>query len=81
MYLFQENLRYDQLAQGMGAHGEYCQTQDELKGALQRSYKVAADSGQSSIINCQAIKEFTSARDYPPGVSMNPEPGVGAFVH
>jgi thiamine pyrophosphate-dependent acetolactate synthase large subunit-like protein len=81
MYLFQENLRYDQLAQGMGAHGEYCQTQDELKGALQRSYKVAAETGQSSLINCQAIKEFTSARDYPPGVSMNPEPGVGAFVH
>lgn len=81
MYLFQENLRYDKLAEGLGARGEYVRTPEQFKAALARSYKIAADEGISTIINCQALKEFTSARDYPPGVSLNPEPGVGAFAH
>ena len=31
--------------------------------------------------NAQAIKEFTSAAQYPPGVYLNPEPGVGSVAH
>lgn len=81
MYLFQENLRYDKMAEGLGARGEYVRNGDQLKAALARSYKAAADEKLSTVINCQALKEFTSAAHYPPGVALNPEPGVGAFAH
>jgi thiamine pyrophosphate-dependent acetolactate synthase large subunit-like protein len=81
MYLFQENLRYDKLAEGLGARGEYCRTPDEFKLALARSYDAAAKDKASTLINCQALKEFTSAQAYPPGPPRNPEPGVGAFAH
>ncbi len=81
MYLFQENLRYDQLAEGLGANGEYVRTPEEFRAALARAYQLARDEKVSSLINCQAIKEFTSGRAYPPGIAMNPEPGCGAVAH
>ncbi|MFN7928318.1 MAG: thiamine pyrophosphate-binding protein [Blastocatellia bacterium] len=81
MYLFQENLRYDKLAEGLGARGEYVQTAEQLREALKRSYQAAAKESLSTVINVQALKEFTSAKHYPPGVALNPEPGVGAFAH
>lgn len=81
MYLFQQHLRYDQLAQGLGARGEYVRTQDELKTALKRAYQAAAKESASTLINVQAIKEFTSGRNYAPGVALNPEPGVAALTH
>ncbi len=81
MYVFQENLRYDKMAEGLGARGEYVRTPEELREALKRSYQAAAKDSLSTLINCQALKEFTSARDYPPGNAMNPEPGCGAVAH
>ena len=81
LYLFQQNLRYDQMAEGLGARGEYVHTQEELRAALKRSYQAADKERVSTLINCQALKEFTSGRDYPPGVSLNPEPGCGAVAH
>lgn len=81
MYLFQENLRYDKMAEGLGARGEYVRTPEELREALKRSYQAAAQESLSTVINVQALKEFTSAKSYPPGVALNPEPGVGAFAH
>jgi thiamine pyrophosphate-dependent acetolactate synthase large subunit-like protein len=81
MYLFQENLRYDKIAEGLGARGEYVRTPEELRAALQRSYTAASKESLSTLINVQAIKEFTSGRDYPPGIALPPEPGVGAFAH
>jgi thiamine pyrophosphate-dependent acetolactate synthase large subunit-like protein len=81
MYLFQENLRYDRLAEGLGGRGEYVQTPEQLREALKRSYQAAVKESLSTVINVQAIKEFTSAKHYPPGVALNPEPGVGAFAH
>ena len=36
MYLFQENLRYDKIAEALGARGEYVKTPAELTAALQR---------------------------------------------
>jgi thiamine pyrophosphate-dependent acetolactate synthase large subunit-like protein len=81
MYLFQENLRYDKMAEGLGARGEYVQTPDQLREALKRSYQAAVKESLSTVINVQALKEFTSAKHYPPGVALNPEPGVGAFAH
>ena len=81
MYLFQENLRYDEMAKGLGANGEYVRTPEQFREALARSYKLARNEQVSSIINCQALKEFTSPRDYPPGISLNAEPGCGAVAH
>jgi thiamine pyrophosphate-dependent acetolactate synthase large subunit-like protein len=81
MYLFQENLRYDRMAEGLGARGEYVQTPEQLREALRRSYQAAVKESLSTVINVQALKEFTSAKHYPPGVALNPEPGVGAFAH
>ena len=81
MYLFQENLRYDLLAKGLGAEGDYVTTPEEFNAALAQAYRRARDEKLSTLINCQAIKEFTSPRDYPPGISLPPEPGVGAAAH
>jgi thiamine pyrophosphate-dependent acetolactate synthase large subunit-like protein len=81
MYLFQENLRYDKMAEGLGARGEYVKNVEGLREALKRSYKAASTEMVSSLINVQALKEFTSGRDYAPGIALPPEPGVGAFAH
>jgi thiamine pyrophosphate-dependent acetolactate synthase large subunit-like protein len=81
MYLFQENLRYDKMAEGLGARGEYVRTVEEMREALKRSYDAAAKQNISTLINVQALKEFTSGKDYPPGIALNPEPGVGGFAH
>jgi thiamine pyrophosphate-dependent acetolactate synthase large subunit-like protein len=81
LYLFQQNLRYDQMAEGLGARGEYVRTPEELREALGRSYQAATKESLSTLINCQGMKEFTSARSYPPGVALNPEPGCGAVAH
>jgi thiamine pyrophosphate-dependent acetolactate synthase large subunit-like protein len=81
LYLFQKNLRYDQMAEGLGARGEYVRTPEELREALKRSYQAATKETVSTLINCQGMKDFTSARKYPPGVALNPEPGCGAVAH
>jgi len=81
MYLFQEHLRYDQVAQGLGANGEYVRNQKDFRAALARAYKLARDSKTSTLINCQGIKEFTDGRAYAPGVSLPVEPGTGAYAH
>jgi len=81
LHLFQENLRYDEMAVGLGARGEYVRTPDQFREALRRSYQAAAKDGASTLINCQAIKEFSSPKDYPPGAFWNPEPGGGAIAH
>jgi thiamine pyrophosphate-dependent acetolactate synthase large subunit-like protein len=81
LYLFQENLRYDKMAEGLGACGEYVRTPEELRAALKRSYQAASKETVSSLINVQALKEFTSGKEYPPGIALPTEPGVGAFAH
>jgi acetolactate synthase-1/2/3 large subunit len=81
MYLFQENLRYDKMAEGLGARGEYVTTPEQMRESLKRSYQIAAKENISTLINVQALKEFTSGKDYPPGIALNPEPGVGALAH
>ena len=81
LHLFHENLRYDLMAENLGARGEYVRTPEELRAALKRSYDAAAKDRVSTLINVQGIKEFTSAKLYPPGVTTNPEPSVGAFQH
>ena len=58
-----------------GSEGEYVMTPQQLRVALKRSYDIAAKQGISTVINCQAKKEFTQ------GVRLGPEPSVGAIMH
>ena len=81
MHLFQENLRYDKVGEGLGAHGEYVTKPSEFLPALQRAYQIAVDENRPSVINCQAIKEFWYADEYPPGFLGKVEPGAMAYYH
>ena len=53
MYLFQENLRYEKIAEALGCNGEYVTSPDQMTPALERAYKLASDEGISTLINCQ----------------------------
>ncbi len=81
LYLFQENVRYDVVAQGLGARGEYVTTPEAFRKALKTAYALAAKEGVSTLINCQSAKEFSNAGDFPPGVPLPVQPGVGAYTH
>lgn len=81
MYLFQENLRYEKIGEALGARGEYVTAAADFLPALKRSYDIAAKERISTVINCQSIKEFSSARDYPPGHLQKVEPGCMAYYH
>lgn len=80
MYLFQENVRYEKIAEALGGRGEYVTRAADFRPALERSYELAAREGVSTVINCQATKEFwTNA--YPPGMPRKVEPGCMAYYH
>jgi thiamine pyrophosphate-dependent acetolactate synthase large subunit-like protein len=81
LYLYQENIRYDQIAEKLGARGEYVRTPEDLRASLARSYDIAAKQNISTLINCQGIKDFNVGKLYPPGLGFAPEPGVGAMSH
>jgi len=81
MYLFQEDLRYDKIAENLGTRGEYVRTPEELRAALKRSYDAAVKQGYSSLINCRGLGDFNLSSLYPPGLDFSPEPGVGAIKH
>ncbi len=82
MYLFQENLRYEKIAEALGARGEYVKTPAEFTAALKRSYDAAAKERLSTIINVQSSKEFTSREAFPPGrAPSGGDPGVGSYRH
>ena len=81
MHLFQENLRYDKLAEALGGHGEYVTRPGEFTPALARAYQVAAREGRPAVINCQGKKEFWDRAAYPPGSLGKIEPGVMSYYH
>jgi acetolactate synthase-1/2/3 large subunit len=81
IHLFQENLRYDKVAEGLGGNGEYVQRPEEFRPALERAYKVAVDQRLPTVINCQAKKEFWLRDQYQPGFLGKVEPGVMAYYH
>lgn len=81
LHVFQENLRYDKMAELLGARGEYVRSPEDLRGALQRSYDAAAKEKLSTLINCQGLREFNDHTLYPPRLSFAPEPGVGGMMH
>jgi thiamine pyrophosphate-dependent acetolactate synthase large subunit-like protein len=82
LHLFQENLRYDKVAECLGAHGEYVTRPGDFRAALERCYQVAVKESRPSLINCQAKKEFWSEEQYPPGFFGGiVEPGCMSFTH
>jgi acetolactate synthase I/II/III large subunit len=81
MYMFQENLRYDKIAENLGTRGESVRTPEELRAALKRSYDAAAKQGYSTLINCYGLADFNQSGLYPPGLDFSPEPGIGAIKH
>lgn len=81
LHLFQENVRYDKMAEALGGHGEYVTTPDQFLPALQRAYEIAARDGIPSVINCQAKKEFWLRDQFAPGFLGKAEPGVMAYYH
>ncbi|MBZ5559979.1 MAG: thiamine pyrophosphate-binding protein [Acidobacteriia bacterium] len=81
IHLFQENLRYDKVAEALGGHGEYVQKPAEFRPALERAYRVAVTEGRPSIINCQGKKEFWDRAKFPPGSLGKIEPGVMSYYH
>ena len=81
LHLFQENVRYDKMAEGLGAHGEYVARPDEMMPALARAWKVAVSEQRPVVINCQAKKEFWVRDQYPPGFLGKVEPGCMSYYH
>lgn len=81
IHLFQENLRYDKVAEALGAHGEYVTKPDQFKPALERCYQIAVRESRPSVINCQAKKEFWLRDRYPPGFLGKVEPGCMSYFH
>jgi len=81
IHLFQENLRYDRLAEALGGHGEYVTTPAAFKPALERAYQVAARERRPAVINCQGRKEFWDRETFPPGSLGKIEPGVMSYYH
>jgi len=81
VHLFQENLRYDQISQALGGHGEYVTGADQMRPALERAWEVAVNDRLPTVINCQAKKEFWDPRKYPPGMVGQVEPGCMSYNH
>ena len=80
VHLFQENLRYDKMAEALGAHGEYVTNPKDFTPALRRAYEVARDERRPAVVNVQARKEFW-LRDQAPGFLGKIEPGVMSYYH
>jgi len=80
MYMFQENLRYDKIAEALGARGEYVTTPDQYKAALKRAYEAATREKAATLINVQSSRQFLT-NQFPPGTPRNVEPGVTAYTH
>lgn len=81
LHLFQENLRYEKIAEGLGGAGEYVTAPDQFKPALERAYALAAKERIPVVVNCQAKKEFWFRDKYQPGFLGKVEPGVLAYYH
>jgi len=81
LHLFQENLRYDKVAEALGGHGEYVTKPTDFRPALERAYDIAVKESRPSIINCQGRKEFGDQKQFPPGFLGKIEPGVMSYYH
>ena len=81
MHLFQENIRYDKMAEALGAHGVYVTRPQDFMPALKRAYQTAAQTSLPVLMNVQGKKEFWLREKYPPGFLGKVEPGVMSYYH
>lgn len=81
LHLFQENLRYDKMAEALGAYGEYVRKAEDILPALERCYEVAVTKRLPSVVNIQSKKEFWDTKTFPPGMLGKIEPGVEAYYY
>lgn len=81
IYRLRDNVRYDKIAEELGARGEIVRTPEELRQALGRSYELGARERLPSLINCVGLKEFNQPELYPPLIGFAPEPGVGSIKY
>lgn len=81
IHLFQENLRYDRLAEALGGHGEYVTHPSEFRPALARAWQTATKERRPVVINCQGKKEFWVKSQFAPGFLGKVEPGCMSYYH
>ncbi len=81
LYVFQENLRYEKVAEALGGRGEYVARPEEFRPALERAYEMAARERVPAVLNCQAKREYWFRDQYPPGMLGKVEPGCMAYAH
>ena len=67
IHLFQENLRYDKLAEALGGHGEYVTRPAEFRPALERAYQIAAREGRPSVDQLPGEEGILESRRASPG--------------
>jgi thiamine pyrophosphate-dependent acetolactate synthase large subunit-like protein len=81
MHLFQENIRYDKMAEGLGGHGIYVTKPEEFTPALKKAWKTAVETSMPTVINVQGKKEYWQREKFPPGFLGKIEPGVTSYYH
>ncbi|NDU93099.1 MAG: thiamine pyrophosphate-binding protein, partial [Ferrovum sp.] len=81
IHLFQENLRYDKMAEALGGRGEYVTRPEDFLGALERAWKIATTESLPVVINCQGKKEFWLRSKTSPGFLGKVEPGCMSYYH
>lgn len=83
LHLFQDSLRYDRVAEGLGARGAHVRTPEELRAALKVAYEAAVREGASTVINCQSHRDLQLESAFPMGgaPAFAPAPGIGAGTH
>ncbi|MBB3901392.1 thiamine pyrophosphate-binding protein [Methylobacterium brachythecii] len=81
IHLFQENLRYDKVAEALGGRGEYVTRPEDFRPALERAWKVASEESLPVVINCQGRKEFWLRSKTSPGFLGKVEPGCMSYYH
>ena len=78
MYLFQENLRYDKMAENLGTRGEYVRTPEELRAALKRSYDAAEKQGLLFIDQLPGDSRVQSCAALSPRLELLSRTGCGS---
>jgi acetolactate synthase I/II/III large subunit len=81
LHLFQENIRYDKMAEALGGKGLYVTRPEDFKPALRRAYALAQETSGPVLMNVQGKKEFWLREKYPPGFLGKIEPGVMSYYH
>jgi acetolactate synthase I/II/III large subunit len=81
MHLFQEQIRYDQMAEALGGHGIYVTKPEDFTPALNTAWKTAVETSLPAVINVQGKKEYWQREKFPPGFLGKIEPGVTSYYH